>query len=76
VEGPPIVLGPDVSQSLTLGGGVQSWVRMRGPRLGCSIQGELGFQARGHRGQHQCSGALMSDLRKNGGGGRRDGVRR
>lgn len=50
-EGPPIVLGSCVSQSLTLVGGgprclTKTWVRMLGHGLGCSIWESQAFKLR------------------------------
>lgn len=60
--------GPDVSQSLTLGGEGQPQTHGLGLNIGkkgfgCSIWESWAFKLR-VKGQHQCSGVLMSDLRK------------
>lgn len=71
-ERPPIVLGPYVTQSLTLGAGVGGGVHAPVLRLGWECwdmgldaqYGRARLSSSGSRGQRQCSGVLMSDLRK------------
>lgn len=77
-EGPPIVLGPYVSQSLTLGGPclrTRAWVRMLGHGPGCSIWESQAFKLRVTR-----SASMLRSINEwpseNGEGGRRDGGRR
>lgn len=77
-EGPPIVLGPYVSQSLTLGGPclrTRAWVRMLGHGLGCSIWESQAFKLRVTR-----SASMLRSINEwpseNGEGGWREEVRK